>query len=253
MGFHIGLKDIIDILLVAIILYETYRLLRSSGMANLFWGILLFLMVWFAVSYVFQLELTGALFDRIVSVGAIALIIIFQDPIRSFFNRLGSKLNIDTVHRYFRSNKNSSDSDKVATQLVIACKNMSKTNTGALIVITRQNALRDYQQTGEQIDAQVSARLVEQIFYKNTPLHDGALFITNKKIAAAACILPVSQRQDLPLHYGLRHRAALGLSERSDALVVVVSEETGQISVADGNTLRTVKIEELSHILNAIL
>ena len=171
MGFHIGIKDIIDIFLVALILYETFRLLRRSGMANLFWGIFLFLLAWFTVSYVFQLELTGALFDRIISVGAIALIIIFQDPIRTFFNRLGSRFNLQFFQRYFKSQQRDVQTENSVMQIVMACKNMSKSRTGALIVITRRQDLFDYQKTGESIQAEVSSRLIEQIFFKLIAFH----------------------------------------------------------------------------------
>lgn len=253
MGFQIGIKDIIDIILVALLLYGIFRLLKRSGMVNLFWGILVFILVWVLVSNIFGLTLTGAIFDRIISVGAIAIIVIFQDPIRTFFNNIGSKFSMKNMHKYFEAKKDTSLlTEDTATQIVLACKNMSQSNTGALIVITHGQDLADYAKTGEMIHADVSARMLEQIFYKNTPLHDGALFITNNKIASAACILPVSKNQDIPNHYGLRHRSALGMAEKSDAIVVVVSEETGQISVAEGNTIRPVKIEELSQLLSSL-
>ncbi|MBQ7209933.1 MAG: diadenylate cyclase CdaA [Paludibacteraceae bacterium] len=253
MGFYIGFKDIIDIFLVALILYETFRLLHRSGMTNLFWGLFLFVFAWFMVSYVFQLELTGALFDRIISVGAIAILIIFQDPIRMFFSRLGSRFNVQVFQRYFKNSQNHSAGENEVIQVVMACKKMSKTHTGALIVITREQDLNDYQKTGERLDAVISERLIQQIFFKNTPLHDGAMFICAGKISTAACILPVSQRQDIPQNYGLRHRAALGITERTDALAIVVSEETGLISVADNDKIQTVKIDELSRILSSVM
>ena len=253
MAFHIGIKDIIDILFVTIILYETYKLLKRSGVSNLFWGLMLFLITWFAVAYVFRLDLTGAIFNRIISVGAIALIIIFQDPIRSFFNQLGSRFNIGVMGHLFKGSEQLSDNENKVMQIVMACKNMSRQKTGALIVITRSQDLSDYQKTGEQLQAVISDRLIEQIFYKNTPLHDGAMFITDGMISTAACILPISQRQDIPQHYGLRHRAALGITERTDALAIVVSEETGNISVADKDKITTVKIEELNRILLSVM
>lgn len=249
MAFHIGIKDIIDILFVAIILYETYKLLKRSGGSNLFWGLMLFLLAWFIVAYVFQLDLTGAIFNRIISVGAIALIIIFQDPIRSFFSQLGSKFNVGLLERVFKGNLTAETKSDMVMPIVVACKNMARQKTGALIVITRTQELAEYQKTGERIDATISSRLIEQIFYKNTPLHDGAMFITNGRISSAACILPVSQRQDLPQQYGLRHRAALGITERTDAVAIVVSEETGSISVAQMSDITTVKPDELNRLL----
>ena len=250
MGFQIGIKDIIDIFFVAIILYEMYRLLRRSGAANVFWGLLAFILVWFLVSYVLNLELTGALFDRIISVGAIALIVIFQDEIRSFFSRLGSRFSLDAIHRSLHTNRQRQREEKNVMQIVLACKKMAAQKTGALIVITRGQDLRTYAESGESLDAQISARLIENIFFKNTPLHDGALIITGGRIRSAACILPGSKNQNIPQHYGLRHRAALGIAEKTDALAIAVSEETGSITVAEGETLRPVKIDELEQLLS---
>jgi uncharacterized protein (TIGR00159 family) len=242
-AFEFGFKDVVDILLVACILYETYRLLRRSGAANLFWGILAFIIVWFLVSFVFQLDLTGALFDRIISVGAIALIVIFQEEIRTFFNRIGARFSS------FQFLKRRNDEDNVSRQQVLevvnACRHMASTKTGALIVIAGETDLKEYTDTGERLNANVSARLIENIFFKNTPLHDGALIIRNGKLDAAACILPVSHNQTIPKHYGLRHRSALGLAEKTDATCIVVSEETGRISMARDSQIREVKEDEL--------
>ena len=243
LAFSFGFKDLIDILLVAGILYETYRLLRKTGAVNLFWGILAFIVVWFLVSYVFQLDLTGALFDRIISVGAIALIVIFQEEIRLFFYRVGSRFS---SMQLFRS-KSADDtaSRQQVMEITQACRHMASTKTGALIVLAGSSNLKDITDTGEKLDAVVSARLIENIFFKNTPLHDGALVIKDGKMLAAACILPVSKDQTIPHHYGLRHRAALGLTEKTDATCIVVSEETGLISVAQNNQIREVKEDEL--------
>jgi len=250
LAFSFGFKDVIDILLVAAILYETYRLLRKTGASNLFWGILAFIIVWFLVSFVFQLDLTGALFDRIISVGAIALIVIFQEEIRLFFYRVGSRFS---SWKLFRPN---ADADPTASRQQIleitqACRHMASTKTGALIVLARGSSLKEIVDTGERLDAQVSARLIENIFFKNTPLHDGALVIRDGKMLAAACILPVSKNQTIPQSYGLRHRAALGLTEKTDATCIVVSEETGHISVAEGGAIREVKEDELFLVLHS--
>lgn len=248
MAFEIGIKDIIDIFFVAVILYETFRLLKRSGAVNVFWGILAFILTWFLVSYVFALELTGAIFDRIISVGAIALIVIFQDEIRSAFSRLGSRFSVEILQRGF--SKRNSANDKMVMQIVLACKHMSKSKTGALIVLQRNQDLSEYSDSGELIDATVSSRLIENIFFKNTPLHDGAMIISDGKIHSAACILPVSKSQSLPQQYGLRHRAALGIAEKTDAIAVVVSEETGHVSVAANSQMRDVKVEELDDVLS---
>ena len=250
LSFSFGFKDLIDILLVTIILFETYRLLRKSGVANLFWGILAFIVVWFIVAFGFQLELTGALFDRIISVGAIALIVIFQEEIRSFFYRIGARFS----SLQFFSRKTGQDetaSRQQVLEIIQACRHMASTKTGALIVLSGTERLKEITETGERLDAVVSARLIENIFFKNTPLHDGALVIRDGKMIAAACILPVSKDQSIPQSYGLRHRAALGLAEKTDATCIVVSEETGHISVAEFGKIREVKEDDLFLVLHA--
>jgi len=245
----LGIKDIIDILLVAFILFAIYRILRRSGASNLFWGILAFIFTWLLVSYVFHLELTSALFDRFVSVGAIALIVIFQEEIRSFFYRIGARFNVEHFKERWSKIKHEQNVQKQIDAVANACEHMSTSKTGALIVITNQQELKTFADTGEIIDATLSMRLVENIFFKNTPLHDGALIIRNGRVWAAACILPVSKRTDLPKRYGLRHRAALGLTEKTDATAIVVSEETGTISIAKGETIRPVTPKELEQEL----
>lgn len=240
------LKDLIDILLIATILYGVFRLLRHSGAVNLFWGILVFVLTWFMVSYVFRLELTGALFDRIISVGAIALIVIFQSEIRTFFNQLGSRMG--RVSQVFRPG-GADVSQQVLQQVVIACSHMARQRTGALIVLANKQDLAGYAETGEHIDALVSTRLIENIFSKNTPLHDGALIIRDDRLASAACVLPISANRTLPKHFGLRHRAGVGVSEKTDAVAVVVSEETGRISVAHEEKITEVAVDELLDVL----
>lgn len=250
LSFSFGFKDMIDILLVAVILYETYRLLRRTGAANLFWGILTFIVLWFLVSFVFQLDLTGALFDRIISVGAIALIVIFQEEIRMFFYRVGARFS--SLQLFRRNNpEDETASRQQILEITQACRHMAPTKTGALIVLAGESNLKEIVDTGERLDAQVSARLIENIFFKNTPLHDGALVIRNGRMLAAACILPVSKDQTIPQHYGLRHRAALGLTEKSDATCIVVSEETGRISVTQEGTIREVTPDELFLVLHS--
>lgn len=250
LSFSFGFKDAIDILLVAGILYETYRLLRRTGAANLFWGILAFIVVWFLVSFVFQLDLTGALFDRIISVGAIAIIVIFQEEIRMFFYRVGSRFSSWQILR-----KRTPEGEGTARQQIVeitqACRHMAASKTGALIVLAGAGSLKEIVDTGERLDAHVSSRLIENIFFKNTPLHDGALIIRDDKMLAAACILPVSKDQTIPRSYGLRHRAGLGLTEKTDATCIVVSEETGHISIASAGKIREVKEDELFLVLQS--
>ncbi len=253
LAFNFGFKDVIDILLVAVILYYTYRLLRKTGAANLFWGILAFIVVWFLVSFVFQLDLTGALFDRIISVGAIALIVIFQEEIRLFFYRIGSRFSSWKIFRSRTSEEDVARSKQQILEITQACRHMASTKTGALIVLAGGGSLKEIVDTGERLDAQVSARLIENIFFKNTPLHDGALIIRQGKMIAAACILPVSKDQTIPQYYGLRHRAALGLAEKSDATCIVVSEESGHISVAREGQIREVKEDDLFLVLQTAM
>ncbi len=246
----ISFKNVVDIVLVAVIIFYAYRLLRKSGAVNLFWGLLAFVAVWFVTAYVFHLNLTGALFNRIVSVGAFAIIVIFQQEIRNFFYHVGSHMGKGLPWKKVRRQQ---DSAQLVQALEQALLHMSDNKTGALIVLTGKQDLSEYADSGEPMDAIVSTRLIENIFFKNSPLHDGALIMTDSRLRSAACILPVSDNKDLPLHYGLRHRAALGLTEKTDATAWVVSEETGEISLSQGSIIRPVQREELAATLAAIL
>ena len=240
-----GFKDLVDILLVALLLYEAFRLLRTSGAVNLFWGILAYVGLWFLVSFVLRLELTGAIFNFIGSAGAVALVVIFQEEVRGLFNRIGSRMSNTPLIRFHQEKKKGWLTDAQIHQLVLACEHMADTRTGALIVIAHEQELDEYEQTGELINADISARMIENIFFKNTPLHDGALIVRNGRLLSAACILPVSKNRRIPKHYGLRHRAALGLAEKTDALCIVVSEETGKISIACDSKIATIKSSAL--------
>ncbi len=253
--FQIGIKDVVDVFLVAILLYQMFKLLKKSGAANVFLGILAFIICWFLVSYVFKMELLGSILDRVVSVGAFALIVLFQDEIRRFFSRIGStrKWNsLNSIKRFFSNNNIDQEKTNLdLMQIVLACRNLSKSSTGGLIILTRTNDLDFYTHSGEKINATINSRLIENIFFKNSPLHDGALIISDRTLKAAACILPVSKNQTIPKRMGLRHRAALGVTEQSDAIAIVVSEETGHISWAVNGVFTTnVKPEQLEHFLS---
>lgn len=258
MLFSFGLKDIIDILLVAILLYQVYRLMKNTGTINIFLGVMVFVFLWFLIVKVLKLGLTGAILNQIVSVGAIALVILFQNEIRKFLLKLGSRQNwkfYKTIAKLIKGNTNK-DIHQVfpVMKLVLACRNMSRTKTGALIVIERSNLLTEYIESGEQITADINTRLIENIFFKNSPLHDGAMIISNNEIVAAGAILPVSKNPNIPRHLGLRHRAAMGISEKTDALVVIVSEETGTISMAvDGAYRLNLTAEDLERNLTELL
>jgi diadenylate cyclase len=217
------LIDIIDILLVAFLMYKFYQMVKGTVALNILIGLFVFVVFWFTIKSL-KMDLSASILDNFVNVGVLALIIVFQQEIRRFFLHFGSKYKLLYA-----------DSDKTAQKwiesTVRACENMSKTKTGALIVITREARLLDYIDTGERLRADINTRLIESLFFKNNPLHDGAIIMSNNKIEAAACILPVSQNVQLPKHMGLRHRAAMGISETTDAIAITVSEERGDISL----------------------
>lgn len=251
-----GIKDAIDILCVAYLLYNLYKMMKTSGSLNVFYGVLVFVVIWIAVSQVFEMKLLGSIFDKLVSVGVLALIILFQDEIRRFFLTIGSSSQFSFFRKLFtkKDNDKSGDANPDALRIVRACDAMSKNKIGALIIIQRRMSLRDIVSTGEIIDAQINTQLIKNIFFKNSPLHDGAMIISNNRIEAAACLLPVSHRTDIPKEMGLRHRAALGMTQQSDALAIIVSEENGKISIAEhGEFAVNVTQEELERMLTEIL
>lgn len=232
--FEFGIKDMIDILCVALMLYYLYRLMKESRSLNVFIGIIVFVIIWLFVSQVLEMRLLGSIMDKLVSVGVIAIIIIFQEEIRKFLYSLGAHQRMRGLMRLFYSGgRNKKTMDKTAIMpIVMACINMSRGKVGALIVIERMVSLDDIIETGDRIDANINQRLIENVFFKNSPLHDGAMVVSKRRIVAAGCILPVSHNTDIPKELGLRHRAALGISQDSDAIAIVVSEETGGISLA---------------------
>jgi uncharacterized protein (TIGR00159 family) len=249
--FEFGIKDVVDIFAVALMLYYIYRLMKESRSLNVFIGLMIFVVVWLFVSQVLEMRLLGSILDKLVSVGMIALIVLFQEEIRKFLYTLGGHERMKRLTKLF-SNKHQ---DKVVDKslimpIVMACLSMSKGKVGALIVISRSAPLNDIMDTGEKIDASVNQRLIENIFFKNSPLHDGAMIIARKRIQAAGCILPVSHNLNIPRQLGLRHRAALGISQESDAIAIIVSEETGGISVAmKGEFQLSLTAEKLESIL----
>ena len=249
LGFN--LINLIDIFLVALLLFYLYKMMRESGSLNLFIGILIFVVVWMLVSQVLEMPLLGSIFNALANVGILALIVIFQNEIRHFFRDLGSRKRFRRLFRFLRGKNRMNAQAQNWLPLVRACQDMSDGKVGALIVIERDQHLGDYIETGERIDANINRMLIENLFFKNSPLHDGAVIISGEKIVAAGCVLPVSHREDIPKQLGLRHRAALGISEVSDALVIIVSEETGQISVArDGEFRLNLSPEELETMLS---
>lgn len=250
MFFSFSIKDFLDILLVAVMLYYIYRLMRSSGSINIFLGILVFIIVWILVTQVFEMRLLGTILDKLVSVGTLALIILFQDEIRKFFFSIGSRQRTGFFMRFFRKEHDKKDHRNRYLPIVMACLSMSKQRMGALIVIERFQRLDDVISTGDVVDAQLGQRLIENIFFKNSPLHDGAMVIRKDRIYSVSCILPVSHDLNIPKELGLRHRSALGISQESDALAIIVSEETGGISAAwHGRFYFRLSSEELESLL----
>ncbi|MFU8844132.1 MAG: diadenylate cyclase CdaA [Bacteroidales bacterium] len=225
--------DIIDIFLVAFLLYELYQLLKGTAAINIFFGIVAFYLLWKLVDAL-EMKLLSEIFGAFISVGFIALIVVFQPEIRKFLLMLGTpgfmqkRKNRFLFWKFDMNNQDESIIDKV----VLACRNLAEKKTGALIILANKSALEQYVNTGEFLDAYVSEALLENIFIKNSPLHDGALIIHQNKIKAARCILPVSNTKEIPPSLGLRHRAAVGVTENSDALALIVSEENGSISLS---------------------
>ena len=248
-----GIKDIIDIAIVALMLLYLYRTMKKTGTLSLFFGVLCFIIVWIVASEIFNMRLTGTILDKFMSIGLIILVILFQDQIKRFLIDLGSHQRWSSLRRLFRHDKELGEAAHARIMAVVyACMSMSKSKTGALIVFQRKMPLTDYVKTGDRLDAKLNMRLIENIFFKNSPLHDGAMIIDRDKILAAGCILPVSHDMHIPKSLGLRHRAALGMSQATDAVCVIVSEETGGISIVkDGELYVKVTALDLENILSA--
>ena len=246
----LGFFDIIDILLVAFIFYQVYKLVKGTVAINIFAGIFTFYVAWLLVR-AFNMELISSILGQFIGMGVIALLIVFQQEVRRFLLLIGSKYNLQNIFNLERLFSKPSMKDEVIDAIVRACDYFSKTKTGALIVLSQNSELFNYAQTGVLLRSNVSEELLENIFYKNTPLHDGAVIITDNKILAARCILPVSDNNNIPGSLGLRHRAAIGMSTATDAHIVVVSEETGNISfVKDGHFKVRITPQELSKFLH---
>lgn len=253
MGFlDIRLLDLLDIFLVAVLFYQVYKLMKGTVAIKIFIGLFSFIVLWLVVKAL-DMELLGTILDNLVSVGVIAIIVLFQEEIRSFFTMIGSRYKFS---KWFTLDKvlvkNRSGMLKIYVKPIVqACQKFSKSKTGALIIISKSSELVDVAKTGELINAVISSSLLENIFFKNSPLHDGAVIITNNKIKAAQCILPVSHDTNLPSNLGLRHRAGLGIAQKTDAQVVIVSEENGRISYAhEGKLKYNISVDKLTDLLN---
>lgn len=240
--------DIIDILLVAGLFFGLYRLLKGTSAMSIFIGIIAIFLIWQLVKAL-NMEMLTAILGAFVNVGFIALIIIFQPEIRRFLFTIGDQAREGRMVQRFKFFRVRSNVDMDIDSVTKACINMSDIKQGALILLTRKNNLDDIVSTGVVVNADISNPLIENIFFKNSPLHDGAMVIRHNRITAARCILPVSNKTNIPGHYGLRHRAAIGVTEVNDCIALVVSEETGNISMVTGGEIRTIKPSELRELI----
>lgn len=245
--------DVVDILLVGILLFQLYRLIRGTVAINIFIGILAFYMLWLIVKAL-DMELLGSILGQFIGVGVIALIVVFQQELRRFLLLIGTSGIFDKNRigkNIFNINLNIERPQALnVDDIVSACVEMSRTKTGALIVIATKSDLKFFANTGELMDARLSKHLLESIFFKNNPLHDGAVIVSGNKIKAARCVLPVTENIRFPAHLGMRHRAAVGITEASDAIAVVVSEQTGAISFSrEGQLFSNITSEKLEEYL----
>ncbi len=248
----IRLIDIFDILLVALLVYYVYRMAKGTNVMLIFWALLIMLIAW-RIADALGMRLLGALLGAVANVGLVALIVIFQPEIRKFLLFLGTKTQLDKSWwkwlKFWRHNIKSQQNVNYEAY-INACMHMQQSKTGALIVFKRHNEVEELVNTGEHIDAKASSALIETLFFKNSPLHDGAVIAQGNNILAARCILPVTSRLDIDPNLGLRHRSAIGVTEQLDVLSVIVSEETGAISYAiDGVIHHNISPVELRQAL----
>jgi diadenylate cyclase len=247
-----GITDAIDIILVAIILYLVYNLVKGTAATNIFIGLALIYVAYIIVR-AFEFKLLGSILGKFVNVGVIAIMIVFQQEIRKFLLYIGSNeflknRNWKNVLKFSSSLQNELYLD--IKEVSAACFAMSETKTGALIVVSRRSDLKFYIQSGTPIDSVVNSKVIENIFFKNSPLHDGAVIIKDNRVLAARCILPVTEKENFPAHYGMRHRAAVGVTEVSDAIAITVSEQTGAVSLTVGGEINAeLNREKLEYLL----
>jgi len=242
---NISFVDVLDVLLVAVLIYEVYKLIRGTQAMNIFIAIIL-LYAARAIFDALKMSLLTHIMDAVLGVGLIALIVIFQPEIRRFLIRIGSevfsarKKGGGQLKKFFgRHNPSTQISPTALDEITSACYRMSENKTGALMVFKHVSSLDEIVETGDTINADINRRLIENIFFKNSPLHDGAVIMTSDSILAARCTLPISENQDINPRYGMRHRAAAGITESTDAEAVVVSEETGEISYVKDGVIKT--------------
>lgn len=244
--------DLADILLVSLLLFQLYKLVRGTVALSIFSGMMAVYLIWLMVKAM-KMQLLGTILGQFIGVGVIALIIVFQQELRKFLLLIGSpgwfpRLSKTGLLRFKGGAAVETSTDIGA--ILKSCKLMAGSKTGAILVIARRSDLSFFIQTGELLHARLSQRLIESIFYKNSPLHDGAIVIDNNEIVAARCVLPVSENANFPANLGMRHRAAVGVTENTDAIAISVSEQTGEISFSkDGTLTQNVDIETLKVFL----
>ncbi len=246
-GFlEVSWVDLVDIGLVSILLYQVYKLIRGSIAVNIFLGILALYLMYLIVRAA-QMELLATILGQFMGVGVIAMIVLFQPEIRKFLLVIGRSTEFrENFIKTLTNWRNEYHDDFDIQQVIDACKTLKASKTGALIVFSRDTELKFYAETGDPLDAEVSKRLLLTIFNKTTPLHDGAVIIYKGRIKAARCVLPVSENDHLPPHFGLRHRAAVGMSENTDTLVLAISEESGRLILTrNGKYLRALKLKQV--------
>jgi uncharacterized protein (TIGR00159 family) len=243
--------DVLDILLVAILLYYIYKLLKGTVAINILIGIAIIFVIW-KITVALRMQMLSNILGTLLGGGVIALIIVFQQEIRKFLLMIGTT-NFSNKKSFFSQLKflGSEIGSEVHTEILVkACANMSKTKTGALIVIERTNSLDFLINTGDSMNASVNEVILESIFYKNSPLHDGATIIRDNYVVATRVVLPISDSTKIPARFGLRHRAAIGVTEKTDAICLLVSEETGEISyIKDGEFVLYTTHDELNEKL----
>jgi diadenylate cyclase len=250
--FHIGFLDVswvdfVDVSLVAVLLYQIYKLIRGSLAVNIFLGILSVYLVYLIVRAA-QMELLATILGQFMGVGVLAMIILFQPELRKFLLLIGrsAEFNRENILKSFSNWRNDYHDDFDVHQIIDAVKTLKATRTGALVVFSRDIELKFYIATGDPLDAEVTKRLLLSIFNKHSPLHDGAVVIYKGRIKAARCVLPVSENDHLPAHFGLRHRSAIGMSESTDTLVMAISEETGRLILArNGKYVKGLKLKQV--------
>ena len=260
-GFlQLSLADILDILLLALLIYIVFRWIRGTSAMSIFVAIISLYAIRLIVS-AFNMRLMTNIMETVLDVGVLAVIVIFQPEIRKFLMRLGSRYMNSRqgkaiLDRILGKNRRSSgtSSTEVVNHLAEACRKMSEDKTGALIVIAHKASLEEIISTGDLIDAAIHSRLILNLFFKNSPLHDGALVIAGERIVAARCTLPITEKTNIPASYGMRHKAAIGITEETDADAIVVSEETGNVSFVKGGTVTPIQnINELKLLLSTAL